>query len=440
MQKSENREINGQEITQNITKKRERRNKDAQYIAEKRTIQILNVLKYESDDKHQLNKNQLLDLIKATGRPTTENIGTLSKSLDDIIKAINPYPYKEENKGKYKVKYRGFEKNLVFVGEKVKEYLNQKSKLKSEKEIKQKADELFRFYTDEEKREYTSLKKAPTIKDIYYVHDFSEDELDQLMDAVNFSSHLSGEDKKNLMGKLQGTASKYYSSPFYDAHNENCKFNSKGIYGRFHSRIENDYSFNIVDNIKIIQTAINQGSRIKFNLNAYDETGNFTTEKIRTKDGKYLVSPYYIVVYQDLYYLIARMTGSDNATHYRIDLMTDIEIAKDAEGAPVKIDPLSLMKNLPGKDIWDPQKYMREHMYMFYGEPQTIRILVKKAYGGYTFIHDWFGTDYRIIKNNRIFAPEGDDLLEIEVVCVAKAIQHWAAGYADRVLDYKVIE
>ena len=292
---------------------------------------------------------------------------------------------------------------------------------------------MFFMYPEDERIELASYKKAPPITDINYVHDFSDRELDQLMDAVNFSSRLSQEEKRNLMRKIQGTASKYYSSPFYDANKDLCRFNSKGLYGRFDSRTNSGSSDITINNIKLVQDAINNVSKIKFTLNSYDENGELVPGHIKTKDGKYLVSPYYIVVYQDIYYLIAGMKGSDNASHYRIDLMTDIEIATE-EGKPVKIDPLSLVKNLPNKDEWDPQKYMREHMYMFYGEPKRIRLLIRNSNFGYTFLHDWFGHEYEIIKGKRQIFETVDDEIEIEVVCVEDAVKRWATMYMDRVV------
>ena len=53
-----------------------------------------------------------------------------------------------------------------------------------------------------------------------------------------------------------------------------------------------------------------------------------------------ILSPYHMVVYHDNYYVIGlnQAWGDKRVLHYRIDLMSDIEIVKDDEGKVIPIE------------------------------------------------------------------------------------------------------
>ena len=66
-----------------------RPNEDAQYVAEKRTIQVLDVLKKISDENHPVTQAKLLEAMRETGDATTENAATLSATVDQILRQVN---------------------------------------------------------------------------------------------------------------------------------------------------------------------------------------------------------------------------------------------------------------------------------------------------------------------------------------------------------------
>ena len=83
-------------------------NKDAQLIPEQRTVEILDILKRFSDERHPVSQKLILEKME-----TTKNAQTLSRALLQILCKINPVAYEEDNDGEYRVKYRGYKEDLI---------------------------------------------------------------------------------------------------------------------------------------------------------------------------------------------------------------------------------------------------------------------------------------------------------------------------------------
>ena len=324
-------------------KKEQPNNEDAQYIPERRTVQILSILKQISDETHPVKQSRILKAMRETGEATTENAGTLSKAIDEILIQINPDRYSKDEEDNYRIKYKGYEEDRIRIKRELK--YNKKNGVKTE--------------------------KAPFITNLYYVHDLSHEDLDKIIQAVSFSSAIAPADKERLIGRLVKISSKYYSSPYYNRDKEKINFNPMGIYSRVNSK-DMSGSEQLGLNLNIIQNAINNLQQITFTFNGYDENGMLREEYCHT------LSPYYIVVYHDMYYLIGGKKGKDNASHYRIDLMTEVKPAVDAKGNGIKIEPMAHFKNLPKREQWDPEKYMSRHLYMSYDNPRAIKIKIRK--------------------------------------------------------------
>ena len=146
-----------------------------------------------------------------------------------------------------------------------------------------------------------------------------------------------------------------------------------------------------------------------------------------------VVSPYYIVIYHDQYYLIGAWDTLTRACHYRIDLMSSLEILREDDGMPVPIRPLSQCEDLPGRDQnWDPEKYMSEHLYMDFGKPRRISLKIPSAWRGrYTTLHDWFGDHFE--RNKAATASCEDGYEVVSIVTSPNMLVHWAMQYADKV-------
>ena len=384
--------------------KKQPNNLYAQYIPERRAVQVLELLKEITDEEHSIRQAELLQAMKDTGEATTENAGTLAKSIDEILQQVNPIAYSEEEDDKYRIKYKGYEEDLLL---KKLEIQEQKELLKSGQVTNEK------------------IPKAPSITELQYVHDLSFAELDQIIQAVSFSSAVAPEEKTNLIGRLCNISSKYYKTSFYNREKGKLTFNPKGIYSR--TQANDDATKRLGDNLRQIQNAINGNYRISFTFNDYNENGEIVPRY------NHVVSPYYIVVYHDMYYLICGKEGKENAFHFRIDLMSDIALAEDEKGKPVKIEAMAHFKNLPTKDKWDPLKYMSEHLYMSYDQPRKIQ--VKIPTGSYTVIHDWFGENYR---KCHVECEEGFEI--VEVMVAPSMMVPWALQYSGlvEILDEEI--
>ncbi|MBQ9870791.1 MAG: WYL domain-containing protein [Eubacterium sp.] len=369
-------------------------NEDARYAAERRTIEILKVLQDISDERHPVTQAEIRNRLT-----TTKNAGTLSKTLDEILQEIQPLVYDPSLEEEYRIRYRGYQEDALI------------HKLVQDENV------------DENDR------RTVSITNLEYVHPFSYEEMNQLIEAVGLSGMLSKEDKKNLTRKILKTASRHYHTPYYDRDSDDLKFNPYAVSGRF--LVRDDDNLRLSENLKKIQTVMNRKEQIRFHFNEYDETA-----QLQPRNRDYLLSPYYIVVSQDKFYVIGGEDFRDTASHYRVDLMTDVERATDEKGRPLKMLSMSRFRDLPRRDAtWDPEKYLSEHLYMGYDLPR--RIVVKIRNTDYTVLHDWFGKHYRKL---RIPCEAGYDLVEIRTS--PSMIVHWAMQYAGTVeiMDEEVRE
>ena len=367
------------------------------YGAERRTLQLLDILKMLTDENTSITKEELMDKLRVyriakydNGVPL-ESANTITSTLESILLELNPLEYNGYNDKDYQVKYDGYQEDRL------------KQKLSKE-----------------------NAGKAPSITGFSYVHTFSNSELDQLIQQISFSDVLSLEEKTKLIGKLVGTASVNYRSPFWNG--EKLKFDPKAIHGRFSSRKLKDRAL-FAENVKVIQFAINNLGQIRFTFNRYTE------DKCMVPSSEYIhtLSPYHLVVYHDNFYCIGLKAKDKRIWHYRVDLMSDVEIVKDEDGKMIPME-VSSFEGLPiFNAYWDPEKYMAEHLNMGFDEPQDIQMKIRNI--DYTMIHDWFGDHYEKVRE---VIEKDDDGREVayDIVQVRTStdmIVHWAMQYGTRV-------
>ena len=376
------------------------------YSAERRTLQILEILRLLTDETHNLSKDELgrclrlYRMAKYKNGTPPEAPNTLTSTLEEILAEANPPEYTGDNEGDYRIRYTGYRENRL-----------------KERQNKEKG------------------KKSADITDFSYVHTFSYAELDNLIQMVSFSDLLSNEEKKRLVDKLVSTSSLYYRTPFYDG--DRLKFSPQTIHGRFSTRAMGDRKA-FTEKINLIQQAIKNLCQIRFRFNCY--TSEHTT--VPKTEYQHVLSPYHLVVYHDNYYCIGMKKEDRRIWHYRVDLMSEVELVTDGEGKPVPID-VCVFEGLPiSNAYWDPEKYMAEHLYMAYDEPREIQIKLRSD--DYTILHDWFGNHYEKM-NESIETDENGSRVQYDTVKVRTSpsmIVHWAMQYAGAVeiLDEEIRE
>lgn len=121
-----------------------------------------------------------------------------------------------------------------------------------------------------------------------------------------------------------------------------------------------------LDYFSLIIQAIKEKKKITFR---YCEitVGN---KLVHRHNGKiYKVSPYYTVLYENEYFLIANTDGHDNASHYRIELMDNVSISDEDAQAVTEISGL----NENGRLI-PIEKYLRSSVKLWSGEIMTVKL------------------------------------------------------------------
>ncbi len=369
-------------------------NSTANYNAVERGIRILEALRENTDteeDSHKISQAEL----RAEGENgdpkygITGNNRTVRDSLVQLIRAVNP-PVYEDNPEAYRIRYSGYE------GDPLEKWEDACAKHPKKKPT------------------------MPTITGLQYVQDFSYAELDQLIAAVSQSPSLNETEREELIKKIRDKlGNKYYRQ------RKHSEKEAQGSLMVSFSKLDERTN----ENICIIREAIAKKKRVRFYFNEMDAKGVLTPRKRNGKNHVYTASPYHLVEYENKVYMISNTHSSkkgvryDNASHYRVDLMSDIDILSEARR------PISEINGLP--DPWDSRKYMQEHLYMFFSDPRWISIRVKK-YSIYA-IRDRFGENFRNLIDN-------GDTYELSVLAPPDAFSHWVMTVSDyvEVLDPEV--
>ena len=374
------------------------------YSNERSTLQLLEILKQTTDEKHTVSKDELKRLLrlyrisKYKNNTSVPVDNTFNRIVAEILLELNPGEYTDENDSEYRIKYDGYTEDKL------------NKSIKGNKSSSQKVES----------------GSAPVLNGLHYVHPFEYEETDRLVQLISFSDMLSVNEKEKLIGKISELTGKYYTTPYWDG--KNLKFNPRGVHSRFTGKKTSDKE-SLANNLKTLQYAVNNLAQVRFRFNRY----NADHELDPTSEYMHELSPYHLVVYHDNYYCIGLKKGDSRVWHYRVDLMSDVEIILDEEGKIVPVE-LTEFEGLPILNTdWDPEKYMAEHLNMAYDEPQDIRIKIKNT--DYTIIHDWFGNHYEKADEVIALDEEGNEI-HYDIVKVRTSpsmIVHWAMQYGSRV-------
>ena len=360
------------------------------YPAERRVLQILDILKLLTDENHNLSKDEIGKLLsvyraeKYDNGTSPESPNTLTSTLENMLLELNPEEYSKEKEEEYRVIYEGYTEDRL-----------------------------------KKKRSKEKGKKSADISGFSYVHKFSFDELDKMIQMICFSDMFEENEKRNLVRKLVSTSSTYYRTPFWNG-NE-IQFNPSAIHGRLSTRQPRE-NHKAVRNLQVLQYAINNLVQVNFRFNQYTASH----EMVPKSDYIHVLSPYHLVVYHDNYYCIGLKKDDKRIWHYRVDLMTDVKVIKDDTGKSVPVEIAPFEGNPICNASWDPEKYMAEHLNMAYDEPQDIRIKIKDS--DYTILHDWFGNHYEKTEEP---SEEGYDIVKVRTS--PNMIVHWAMQYGTAV-------
>ncbi len=261
-------------------------------------------------------------------------------------------------------------------------------------------------------------RTSPPVRDLYYRHTFSYEEVNALIEGVLFSRSLDSKAANRLVQKIES----HLTTRFYQKGPKNiCTVRepSRPEWGRLR------------ENLLLIQRAIDDRVKLSFWFNGYDRNG----ELVPVHPEKTVVSPYYIVANGGRYYLLACKDGKSAMSIWRIDLMTEPDIpGQDRYHMGERALDKKKVDGLPSE--WE-DTFSYHHLNMAYDRPVpiTLRILNpfqdkdRQPWTNYTFLRDWFGDTYRY-ERTETEPPYGDI---VRVWCSPFAMVNWALQYSDRV-------
>lgn len=424
------KELSSEEKT---NKKPKPDNSNADYDTVKRALDILKILKEEtdseSDSENAMSLGKLREKLKE--KEDNGNAKTISSTVDRVLMAVNPEYYDEDLKNEYKVIFDGYEEDPIRIRTAIRNWKQKKAayrrKMKKEKpeisdeELKKgmpkldlKLEEDDEDNVDQSEKYDALLKRVPPVTNLRYVHDFSFDELDTIINALYFSKTVNEEERDRLIYKLAKLSSKRYQKKWFSENNDRPVIKNifQGIVNN------NDASrTELKKNIALIQSAIDEKVKIQFIMNVYNAERELVPSWTDKKGKAILrkVTPYHILVYNDRYYMLANYERYSNLSIWRIDLMSNVKLLEEAGRPKQEIKGMT--------NTWNGQEYMEQHLNMFYDDP--VKVTLKVPNDHYTMMVDWFGNSF--VKWRAI--DEKYDM--VFVTCSEAAMINWAMQYSD---------
>ena len=218
-----------------------------------------------------------------------------------------------------------------------------------------------------------------SLKDIYYNHPFSQDEVRKIVTAIKTSTIILPDEQDKLIEKVKSELA-----------SEHFKDTSDAIYTK-----EQVFSKSFGTSLIKVQEAISEGRQITFNMNYYDGKNQL----LKYRELK--ISPCFIMVDSGKYFVAGCFENNDkkNLAIIRIDLMSKIEMTEEAATRLYDIPELQNASKEYNKI--SEKDFRTMHLDMSYDSPITVEMKVRKTAKtnnsvNYTPIHDAFGDEYTV--------------------------------------------
>ena len=237
-------------------------------------------------------------------------------------------------------------------------------------------------------------------KGIYLEKDFSDADLQMIMDAVLFSRYIDGPTAKELLAKLGALGS------------TNVQRRDQGIArvnGVYHARQNNSFKV-----IAVVQKAIQDGTKVCVKEGAYA----IKNREVVVKYKKKVISPYYLAasVVDGRYYVVAyvdKADGTGTIEHLRIDKLYD---AKQLTLKAVD------KHNTELKTVTSLSEYISSRPYFEKGKVTYVEFKVNCK--RIDLVVDAFGESFAI-------KDFDENYITIGVKCTQKEAYRWALEHAD---------
>lgn len=254
-------------------------------------------------------------------------------------------------------------------------------------------------------------------KGYWMLESISRSEWMYLLDSVLYSKILTKKEADNLAKRIVLLAGGNFSK----LTEYRCRMNNQPF---LHGDEKTDEAIGhmegrVLGQVYLIRKAIDEGKKVKFNLNVY----KYDNQKVKLVPcGKFgrICSPFEVVYSNGRYYML----GADLETErkdgiryklYRIDLMTDLSITR----------AVAATRDSAGIDeVKDLFKFRIENPYMFTGKVQKVRLRVDSEQ--FTQIVDWFGDHFKVIG----YDANEEKYYDIEVSVNANSFIYWVLQYS----------
>lgn len=231
----------------------------------------------------------------------------------------------------------------------------------------------------------------------YFVqHRFFElPELKLLVDAVQCSRFITHKKSEELIKKISSFTSRHQA-----------KLLQRQVYVEDRIKTMNESIYYNVDQLHL---AIAQNRQISFRYFRY----TVDKEKEFRRDGeRYITSPYALSWDNENYYLIAFSEKYQNFTHYRVDKISDIEIAEQPR------------VRLPDHEEFNIAEYSRKVFNMFGGGEEIVKMRFDTSL--VNVVIDRFGRDVYLEK-------AGEDSFNVRAkVIVSPTFFSWVFQFGDK--------
>lgn len=247
----------------------------------------------------------------------------------------------------------------------------------------------------------------------------SDEEIQWLLEDVMFSNMHTTEQVTTLLKKLKSLASAQCR--------KRLNYTDQIPYQHYTANAMTQ------KNLVLLHQAIAQQKPVRFVFNGYGGrlvAGAYKGEKVREIHSVniFTVQPIQICVVDQRYYLLCLFVGYEKWFHFRIDLMTELELieenAKEERTPPPSMDRDAL------------STYLAEHPYMYYDTPGNTPVnfylrvtkIPKKPNASMTFLQDVFGNNWQVWGQDT-----SEETVDVRVRCVPSAMQVFVRQYIDRV-------
>lgn len=179
-----------------------------------------------------------------------------------------------------------------------------------------------------------------------------------------------------------------------------------------------NYNTEFLNNIELLNDAIDHERAISFHYCTYDEAGNLVPR--RGADGaprRYHADPYDLRYKNDKYYLVCHMRPYDDLSYLHVERFRDLSISDEDHSLERTLDSFSTTPGSP----FDIARHMDERPYPVKGEAVPIHL---RIHGSLEPLYDWF-------EEARV-TPIGDREWDVRIRAVEQATLWWVLQYAEK--------